>query len=158
MQYLLDFVHDHTLEDQLYLVVQTTTGELELLWQRRHDPNSWQLRVYKSEGAWERVQRSQLLDTLAARQTDLLRLERELRAIAMTQVAFADMVLRDARQVLGHETVRTAVMEHQDFMSELRATVAQLVVRPARPKPQLHVLSGGGAQSENRTGHLRVIS
>jgi hypothetical protein len=158
MQYLLDFVLDHTLEDQLYFVVQTATGEIELLWQRRSDPNSWQLRPYKSEGAWESVARGELLDALSARQTDMDRVERELRALALTQVAFADMVLRDANAVLGQSVVRAAVMQHQDFLSELQTTVSQLIIRPAQAKPKMQVVSGGGAQSEVRSGHLRVIS
>ena len=159
MQYLLDFAHDHTLEDQLYLVVATATGDLELLWERRNDPNSWQLGPYRSEVAWERVERSRLIDELSARKARMDRVEQELRAIVMTQIAFADMVLRDAEASLGRETVRKAVMGHQDFLNALQTTVADLVVRPAAPpKPPMQVLTGGGAQSECRSGHLRVVS
>jgi hypothetical protein len=158
MQYLLDFVLDHTLEDQLYLVLQAAEGELELLWQRRNDANTWQVRRYKSEADFERVERSKLLEVLAARGADMTRVERELRAIALTQVAFADMLLRNANETLGRSVVRTAVMEHQDFLSELQSTVAQFIIPPAQSKPKMEVLSGGGAQSEARSGHLRVIS
>lgn len=157
MQYLLDFAHDHTLEDQLYLVVATTAGDLELLWERRNDPNSWQLRPYKSDAPWARVARAELIAALETRGADMQRVEHELRAIVMTQIAFADMVLRDANACLGRETVRTAVMGHQDFLNELQSTVSELVIRPAQTKPQMQVLAGGGAQSEGRSGHLRVV-
>jgi hypothetical protein len=157
MQHLLDFVHEHTLEDQLYLVLETSSGELELLWQRRPDANSWQLRPHKSEAAYENVARSVLLDTLRAKGADMDRLERELRAIVMTQIAFADMLLRDANTALGREFVHAALAGHHAFISELKSSITELVLKPGKSKPQMQVLAGGGASSETRSGHLRVV-
>jgi hypothetical protein len=157
MQHLLDFVHEHTLEEQLYLVVETSGGDLELLWQRRRDPNSWQIRLFKSEAAFELVERDALIATLHARGAIMQRVEHELRAIVMTQIAFADMLLRDADSKLGKELVDSAVVHHRDFMSELKTAVTQLIIKPAARKPQMTVLDGGGAQSETRSGHLRVV-
>ena len=157
MQHLLDFVHEHTLEEQLYLVVDTASGPLEMLWQRSHNAESWQLRPLKAEVAFENVARSALLDDLRARGVDMERVERELRAIVMTQIAFADMLLRDADACLGREVVQSAVMGHREFMSQLQSAVTELVIRPAQKKPSMKVLNGGGVQSETRSGHLRVI-
>jgi hypothetical protein len=157
MQHLLDFVHEHTLEEQLYLVVDTASGPLEMLWQRSHQADSWQLRPHKAEVAFENVARSALLDTLRARGANMERVERELRAIVMTQIAFADMLLRDADAALGRELVQTAVSGHREFMNQLQSAITELVIRPAQNKPRMKVLNGGGAQSETRSGHLRVI-
>lgn len=157
MQHLLDFVHEHTLEEQLYLVVDTAAGPLEVLWQRHHDADSWQLRPHQAEAAYEHVARSALLDTLRARGANMERVERELRAIVMTQIAFADMLLRDADACLGREVVESAVMGHREFLSQLKSAVSELVIRPAQKKPSMKVLNGGGAQSETRSGHLRVL-
>jgi hypothetical protein len=158
MQHLLDFVHEHTLEEHLYLVVDTASGELELLWQRRHDAESWQLRPHQSEASSESVARSALLDTLRAKGANMERVERELRAIVMTQIAFADMLLRDANECLGRDVVESAVIGHQGFLGELKSAVTELVLRPAgQAKPRMEVLDGGGAQSESRSGHLRMV-
>jgi hypothetical protein len=157
MQHLLDFVHEHTLEEHLYLVVDTSAGELELLWQRQRDLHSWQLRPHRSEAAYETVARSALLDTLRARGANMERVERELRAIVMTQIAFADLLLRDAHDTLGRELVQSAVQGHQGFLNDLKSAVTELVLRPAQRKPHMQVLNGGGVQSETRSGHLRVV-
>lgn len=159
MQHLLDFVHEHTLEEQLYLVVATSTGELELLWQRRHDANAWQVRPHKSEAAYENVDRAQLIDTLRAKGASMERFERELRAIAMTQVAFADMLLRDANSALGRDFVHAALRGHRELISELTSSISELVLKPAKAKAkaQMLVLDGGGASSGTRSGHLRRV-
>jgi hypothetical protein len=159
MQHLLDFVHEHTLEEQLFLVVETSSGELELLWQRRQDINSWQLRPYKSEAPYESVARAELIDTLRARGAVMERVERELRAIAMTQIAFADMLLRDANTALGRDFVNDALRGHEAFMTQLTSSITELVLKPAKAnaKAKMQVLAGGGASSETRSGHLRRI-
>jgi len=159
MQHLLDFVHEHTLEEQLYLVVETSTGELELLWQRRHDQHGWQVRPHRSDAAYETVPRSELVDTLRAKGAIMDRFERELRAIAMTQIAFADMLLRDANAALGRDFVHAALRGHDEFMSELKSSITELVLKPAKSKAkaQMQVLDGGGASSGTRSGHLRKV-
>ena len=124
MQHLLDFVHEHTLEEQLYMVVDSRSGELELLWQRRHDAGSWQLRPHGSELAFEAVARAELIDALRARGADLTQLERELRAVAMTQIAFADMLLRDANTSFGRDFVHAALVGHQADSAPFRGSAS----------------------------------
>ena len=162
MQHLLDFVHEHTLEEQLYIVVEAQAGELELLWQRRHHPSSWQLRPHKSDAPYQMVERESLLHTLAERAADMERVETELRAIVMTQIAYANLLLHDARENLGQELLQAATIGHEEFSSELMGAVTELVIKPARktqkPRAQLQLLPGGGIQSESRSGHLRVVS
>lgn len=159
MQHVLDFVHEHTLEEQLYLVVETGTGELELLWQRRQDPNSWQVREHRSEGPYELVARALLIDTLRAKGAIMDRVERELRAIAMTQIAFADMLLRDAHTELGRDFVYAALRGHEELMNQLKSSITELVLKPAKAnaKAKMQVLDGGGASSERPSGHLRRV-
>jgi hypothetical protein len=157
MQHLLDFVHEHTLEEQLYFVVDVATGELELTWQRRVTPEHWQLRPRYCEGPAELVQRAQLLHTLAARSVDMSRVERELQSLIATQIAFADMVLSDANALLGADAVERAVLGHQSFMGQLHAAVERVRQPATPPSPPLVVLPGGGARSELRSGHLTVV-
>jgi hypothetical protein len=153
MQHLLDFIHDHTLEEQLYLVVQTPAGELELLWQRCPGVDQWQIRPRLCEGPYERVSRADLLGSLERRNVDMAGLERELHAMAMTQVAFADIVMRDATNLLGRDFVQQAIRGHELFLDELQTALRRLI-GPARPQMVMH--PGGGAQSATR-GRLTLV-
>jgi hypothetical protein len=154
MQHLLDFVHEHTLEEQLFFVVDTSVGELELLWQRRVAPEHWQLRFTQREGPAELVPRAQMLSVLETRRADVASVERELNSLVATQIAFADMVLSDADALLGHDVVRRAVRGHQEFIGQPQAAIEQLT---APPRPKMTVLAGGGVPSATRSGHLTVV-
>jgi hypothetical protein len=156
VQYLLDFIYEHTIEEQLYLVVQTAAGVLELRWQRQVEPGYWQFRPKESaDGPWQLLPRAELLRTLEARRADLPSVERALLATVMSHIALAEMVLRDANRLLGRDLVQRAVQGHQNFANELNAVVARLT---APPRPTMKVLPGGGAQSELRSGHLTLVS
>jgi len=161
MQHLLDFIHDHTLEEQLYLVVQTPAGELELLWQRFPGQDEWQIRPRQCEGPWERVTRAELLGSLERRGVDMEGVERELNTMAMTQIAFADIVMRDAARQLGRDFVQQAVRGHEQFLDELQAALRRLIeptqsaTQSAGPKMVMH--RGGGVQSAGRGKHLTLV-
>lgn len=162
MQHLLDFVHEHTLDEQLYLVVRSRAGELELRWQRAHNPDCWEVRKKRSliNGPWESISRSELLTKLEARGTAMEQLESELRAVAVTQIVFADMVLCDARKALGRDLVRKAVLSHRDFVGELRSALSKWttdVQVEVQPRPSVSLIKGGGASTEARRGHLSLV-
>lgn len=153
MQHLLDFIHEHTLEEQLYLVAPTPVGELELLWQRAPGKDYWQIRPRQCEGPYELVAREDLLGSLQRRGADMDSVERELNVMAMTQIAFADIVLRDATRALGRDFVDQALRGHAQFLDELQAALRRLIP-PARPSMVMH--EGGGAQSTSR-GRLTLV-
>lgn len=154
MQHLLDFIHEHSLEQQLYIAVPSSDGDLELLWQRRSGDNVWQVQLRGGAGEAELIHAGDLLDHLESRGANMEAIERELRALALVQIAFADLVLQDARQVLGADAVRQAVVGYRGFVSELQAAAARL----APPERSLAVVQGAGdAQTEPRTGHLKLV-
>jgi hypothetical protein len=154
MQHLLDFVHDHVIEDQLYLVVETPAGDLELIWHRQVSADDWQLRPFHCEGPWELIPRTELLQRLAARHTNMVGVERELHGLVATQIVFADIILRDAHKLLGDDAVRNALHSYREFVTLLQVSVRQLL-EPARPS--LVVVSGDAVQTPTRSGHLTVI-
>ena len=154
MQYLLDFIQDHTFESQLYFVAQCPAGELEVLWQRAGSPEHWQLRLRPSQGPWELVARGELLCELESRGADMGAVRQDLNAMLAAQIAFADLVLRDANQQLGAELVQRFVLGNQSFLEKLRAAVEQL---STQERPRMEVLPGGGAQSALRAGHLTIV-
>jgi hypothetical protein len=155
MQHLLDFIHEHTLEEQLYCVLDSPAGELELLWNRRVDASCWLVRPHNSEGAWESIARDRLLGSLAARGANLLKLERELHAIASAQIALANIVLCSASELLGKDVVRSALIGHQEFARELTGTITRLT---AAARPSMKIVDGGGVRTETRAGHLTLVS
>jgi hypothetical protein len=156
MQHLLDFIHDHVVEDQLYLVVETPAGDLELIWQRASSSlaDTWQVRPSGCEGPWQHVPRNDLLRHLEVRGANMDDLERELHGLVATQIVFADLILRDAQKLLGDDAVRKALRSYREFVALLQASVRQLL-EPARPS--LVVVPGDAAQTPTRSGHLTVI-
>lgn len=154
MQHLLDFIHEHNLEQQLYLVVETPEGALSLTWRRQADADGqWEVQSACGEGAVELVHYGDLLDHLEQREVDLTGLERELRAIVLTNIAVADVVLRDARQVLGNEAVQRRLFELRASASQLSAAHVQL----SEPRPMLTLIRGAASKSSPRTGQLTLV-
>lgn len=163
MQHLLDFVHEHSLDEQLYLVAHLQDGDLELRWRRNTDQDYWQFRR-KGAGAqvvevdWVRVHRAELLFFLRSQGANMESLESELKAIAVTQIVFADMVLCDARKALGRDMVRQAVLSHRDFVGELRDALQRLSERTTGSnRPSVSIIKGGGLVTEARRGHLSLV-
>ncbi|HKU38728.1 MAG TPA: hypothetical protein VJR89_11290 [Polyangiales bacterium] len=154
MQHLLDFIQEHTLDEQLYLVASCPSGELELLWRRGIIESHWQIRPKRSEGPWELVHRSEVIDQLERRGADMAGVKRELQSMLASLIAFADMVLRDANQQLGQQLVERFVSGHRAFIQELEVAVGRLT---EAPKPSMAVVPGGGAQTTARTGHLSLV-
>jgi hypothetical protein len=156
MQHLLDFIQEHTLDDQLYLVATCPTGELELLWRRGVIESHWQIRPKRSDGPWELIHRSEVIAQLEQRGADMAVVKRELQAMLASLIAFADMVLRDANQQLGEQLVERFVSGHRAFIQELEVAIGRLTDAP-QPAPAMEVVPGGGAQTSVRTGHLSIV-
>lgn len=154
MQHLLDFIHENTLERHVYLVVASPEGDLELSWQ--HQPVAdglWHVRPHRSQEPGTLIHYGDLLDFLESLGADMQALERELEALVITHVAFADGVLRQARQVLGAELVQQTLMDQRAFASQLQAAVTRMI----QPVRSMKVVPGGGAQTRARTGHLTLV-
>ena len=141
------------METQLYFVAASPAGDLELLWQRNDAPEHWQLRPYRSPGPAELIHRGELIERLEQRGVDMLGVKRELHAMLAAQIAFADMVLRDADQELGRELVERYVAANQTFILQLKAAVEQVTA----PKRAMKVVHGGGEQTASRAGHLNIV-
>lgn len=154
MQHLLDFIHEHSLDQQLFLVVETPEGALSLTWRRDEAADGlWDVGSASDEAPGERVHYGDLIDYLEEREVDLTALEHELRAIVLTHIAVADIVLRDARQALGPEVV-------QRRLYELRATATRLSAAEARvreERPSMTLIQGEAVETTARIGRLKLI-
>lgn len=154
MQHLLEFIHEHNLEQQLYLVVETPEEAIALTWRRQPGADDqWEVQSATGEGEVELVHYGDLLDHLEELEVDLVAVERELRAIVLTNIAVADVVLRDGRQVLGNEAVQRRLFELRASASQLSAAHAQLSERG----PILTLIRGEAVLSSPRTGRLTLV-
>lgn len=153
MQHLLDFITEHTLEEQLYLVARCPSGELELFWRRSETDEHWQARPRRCEGPFELIPRRALIEVLAARQADLAAIKNELHAMLAAQIAYADLILRDANHQLGSDVVQKFVLGQQAFIEQLSAAAQALT----STKPRMVLVPGGSAQTALRTGHLSLV-
>lgn len=153
MQHLLDFIHEHSLDQQLFLVVETPEGALSLTWRRSEDADGlWDVSPASGDEPGERVHYGDLLDYLEVREVDLDALERELRAIVLTHIAVADIVLRDAKQALGAEVVQQRLFELR-AASQLSAAQARL----QETEPSLTLIQGEAVVPSARIGKLKLI-
>jgi hypothetical protein len=154
MQHLLDFIHKNSLEQQLYLVVEAGTGPLSLTWQRQAETDDlWEVQPVAGDEPAEHVHSGDLLDHLEGREVDLADLERELRAVVLTHVAVADVVLRDAKQVLGPAVLQSSLFELRS--TALKLSAAEGRVRDARPS--LTLIPGEAVESSARIGQLTLV-
>ena len=152
MQYLLDFIQEHTLEQHLSLVAPSPSGALELKWDRRQDPEHRQLRS-QLHPELERVHRSHVIEELEARGADMQAIKRELTTLLAAQIERASEVLRDPEQHLGEELVQRFVLGRQRFIRDLQAALEQLGTRGST----LSIVHGGGEETAIRTGHLSIV-
>lgn len=123
MQYLLDFIQEHTLEPQLSFSAPSPAGALELKWDRRHDPEHWQLRAQAED---QRVHRSIVIAELEARGADMPAIKRALTALLADQIEQASRVLSDPEQRLGEEMVQRFVLGRQRFIRELQVALERM--------------------------------
>jgi len=153
MQHLLDFIQEHTLEEQHYLVAKCPSGELELFWRRHDSADFWQVRPKRCEGPFEHVHRRVLVAYLEARNADLEAFKQELHAMLAAQIAYAEIILRNANDQLGRDLVQRFVLGQQSFIEQLQAAAQNLTAR----QPRMSVVDGGQAQTALRTGHLSLV-
>jgi len=127
MQHLLDFVQEHMISDTLRIVVAGATGEVEVLRRRAPDTdNGWLVRGIASSAAVQRVPHTRLLETLQAAGVDMCAFQSELHAWLATQVTFAELVLRNAAQLLGAPQLRGAQAARRELHALLWLALQEL--------------------------------
>jgi hypothetical protein len=125
MQHLLQFLYEHTFDEQLYCVVPCERGELQLTW-RAETPHSWEVRR-PGQDSCEELPRQDLLGYLEDRGADLLSFEHELTSLVAAHVVVADQLLAAARRALGGDTVRAMLHGQEHFARDLRQALTAAV-------------------------------
>jgi hypothetical protein len=118
MQHLLEFLYEHSFDKQLYCVVPSARGELQLTW-RAKAPLRWEIRR-AGEAAFEERPRGDLLAYLSEQGADLASFEHELNALVAAHVVVADQLLSAARRALGGDMVSAMLRGHDSFVHDLQ--------------------------------------
>jgi hypothetical protein len=156
MQYLLDFIQEHMITDALGIALDGAEGRLELLYRRSPDrDNGWLIRVIGSEAPARCVPHAQLLETLQALGVDMQALQSELHALLTTQVTFAELLLRDATQLLGAALPASTQAARRELLGLLWLSLQEL---NESERPSLHALQGDAVETPARTGHLTLVT
>lgn len=153
MQHYIDFIDRYAIDPQIYIVAphQNARQRFELYWEREKGPQRWRLRLI-GEQDWTRLSSSTLRSVLEQRGADIPRVEAQVRAIALTQVVFAETLAAEARRLFGARCVEQAVEDHHAFLNEIQAVVGHFA------RGRLKALAGGGESSGNRAGHLFLVA
>jgi hypothetical protein len=156
MQYLLDFVQDHMVADQLCIRLGSAAGELELLHVRGAPAQAcWQVRATASYEPARKLPRAQLLEYLKSLSVDMIALQSELHALLATQVTFAEVVLRDAAELLGLQPPAAAREARRELLGILWLSLQELGPEPERPS--LRAVNAETAETPARAGHLTLV-
>lgn len=140
MDKLLKFMDFACIDPRMYWKIPTLDGRdlFEIQW-RRDDKLRWRLRKV---GAllWDLSSETTLLAQLTSLNIDTQLFESKLRANLLQQVAYADRIVRDARNIIGPEEVQQAIVDQQTFMNQLEDAISMLTKLPNLSKPKLRVI------------------
>ncbi len=140
MDKLLKFMDFACIDPRMYWKLPTLDGRdlFEIQW-RRDDKLRWRLRKV---GAllWDLSSETTLLAQLTSLNIDTQLFESKLRANLLQQVAYADRIVRDARNIIGPEEVQQAIVDQQTFMNQLEDAISMLTKLPNLAKPKLRVI------------------
>ncbi|HEY6878066.1 MAG TPA: hypothetical protein VI299_08595 [Polyangiales bacterium] len=122
---MLQFLYEHSFDKQLYCVLPSEAGELQLTW-RADAPAHWEI-VCTGEDAPRQVPRASLLKHLAEQGADMHAFERELYAVAAAHVVVADQLLTAAHRALGSDGVKTILHGQERFVRELQQALTHVL-------------------------------
>lgn len=149
---LLKFIENYCFDEQLYLVLPIKKGgEEELVWRRGEESRPWAIRARYEGASWWRYEAEKLPAALERRGISLEALEQELRSHVLIHVTQAQLLLRDARGLLGRDAVEGALEGFDAFSQELNGTVRELLgLSEPEPEVDTHV-------ERLAKGHLRLL-
>lgn len=147
---MLKFVESYCFDEQLYMVLPISKGgEEELVWRRGEPSRPWAIRARYEGASWWRYEAEKLPAALERRGISLEALENELRATVQLHATQAQLMLREARNLIGADTVDGALESFDAFTVELGGAVREILDLP-EPVLDTHV-------ERVARGHLRLL-
>lgn len=138
MKELSKFLEYGCIDSKLYWRTEDSKGQIlyEVQW-LRDQTIPWRFRRI-GDLFWEKAKSEDITSALEKLDIDVFSLEVRVKNSILQQVAFADRMIQEARQTFGKHLVDQAILENQQFLSQLEDAVQRLTAHktttPRRPK------------------------
>ena len=135
---LIKHVTNQIGETQLYFVVPAFNDEqvaFEILW-KKDNTLPWSFSLYRADNFTE-CSRIDIIDALDEVECDLVEFKHQLMNKVLTQVAYMNMRIKDARKLLGNEAVDASIQAYEQFGKSLIATVNKVLNKKNKTKLSL---------------------
>lgn len=129
MQQLIDFLENHAIDKNFYCRAHNYAGttEWEVHW--KHKPNQkrcWGVkRTLDAEWSW--YTSKQLADVLSAFNINTDLIESEMVSNIKSMVVYSNLMLEEAKRVLGENIIADAMIEYHEFTQALISCLKQHV-------------------------------
>jgi len=135
MEKLSRFLEFSSIDSKLYWRIPSTQGKdiFEVQWRKGH-PNPWKFRK-TDEIFWKICPTEEVMPTLKSHGVDILTLETKVKYSTLQQVAFANKIVDDAKDLFGRDLVEQAIAENKAFMNQLDDAIKRLVIQ-RKPNPK----------------------
>lgn len=151
MQKYIDFLEHCAIDPMIYWRIPEKDSEVlfEIQW-RSTFQKSWRFRKV-GDLFWQLCESKQLTDELRRAGVDLEFFTAKIKYTILQQVAYADKIVRDARNLFGDEPVEDAIHESRQFMQQLEETIRSLTSKGELPnrkkepfqRPKLQLIRPG---------------
>lgn len=139
MDKILEFLTFSSIDPQMYWRLTDESGEktYEINW-RREATIPWRFREC---GAlfWTLSRSEEIISRLCEVQIDLTEFEQAIKTSLLHQVCFADRVVKDSRDLLGHDLVNAGIEDHEEFLRNIGTLVEKMKPVMASPPPSSHL-------------------
>lgn len=124
MQKMLKFLDYAGIDPQLYWRVASSGQEYEIQWHKDR-PLAWRFRRV-GDLFWQLCRTEDLETTLLRHEIDLVEFQRKLRHTILQQLAFADRIISEGKQIFGQDAVEQAISENHRFLRQLEDVILQV--------------------------------
>ncbi len=126
MDKILEFLDFSSIDPQMYwrLTAESSGKNFEINWRREaHIP--WRFREC---GAlfWTLSKTNEIASRLSAIGISSEDFENALKISLLHQVCFADRIVKDSRELLGHEVVEAGISDHEEFLKNIGTLVEKM--------------------------------
>lgn len=135
---LIKHTIDQMGETQLYFVVPAFNDEsvaFEILW-KKDNKLPWSFTLYRTDN-WTECSSLDILDALEEVECDLVEFQQQITNKMIAQVAYMDMRIKNARELLGDEAIDAGMQAYEEFGKNLVATIGKILNKKTESKLSL---------------------
>ena len=154
MKDFIDHLSCFNLNESQYWVVPDVYRrcDFEVSWFRTMTGNPvWKVRVRGEEAEWQEFDNREAVAKLSEHGIDLLELRNRISETVLRQAVYAAQINKSARELLGDQTIDTAVAENEVFVNDLVGKIKHML---DNPKDRENTANG----KPTRAKHLKLIS